>query len=117
MIDEYENINEVLNSLNVICITSRWGEGMSNIIIEAMSTGLNCISSDIGDNKFLIQNFGSTFAVGNNKFFIHLLNEYINLKSSYKKKSKIIRDHIIKNYSLNSMFKNYSCIYKTIDKN
>lgn len=117
LIDEYENINEVLNSLNVICITSRWGEGMSNIIIEAMSTGLNCISSDIGDNKFLIQNFGSTFAVGNNKFFIHLLKEYINLKSSYKKKSKIIRDHIIKNYSLNSMFKNYSYIYKTIDKN
>ena len=54
LIDEYDNINEILNSLNIICITSRWGEGMSNILIEAMSTGLSCISSDIGDNKFLV---------------------------------------------------------------
>lgn len=116
LIDEYENINEVLNSLNIICVTSRWGEGMSNILIEAMATGLSCISSDIGDNKFLIENFGNTFAVGNDKSFISLLNDNIILKSNYKNKSNIIRDHIIKNYSLNSMFKNYFHIYKAVEK-
>jgi len=116
LVDEYEDINEVLNSLNLICITSRWGEGMSNILIEAMSTGLNCISSKIGDNKHLINNFGSTYTVGDEITFVSLLNKHISKATDYKKRSMDTRNHIIKNYSLTLMFQKYFEIYNSTNQ-
>ena len=116
LVDEYEDINEVLNSLNLICITSRWGEGMSNILIEAMSTGLNCISSEIGDNKHLINNFGSTYTVGDEITFVSLLNKHISKATDYKKRSMDTRNHIIKNYSLTLMFQKYFEIYNSTNQ-
>ena len=116
LVDEYKDINEVLNSLNLICVTSRWGEGMSNILIEAMSTGLNCISSEIGDNQVLIKNFGSSYTIGDEITFVSLLNKHINKATDYKKRLMDNRNHIIKNYSLTSMFQNYFEIYNSINQ-
>jgi len=116
LVDEYKDINEVLNSLNLICVTSRWGEGMSNILIEAMSTGLNCISSEIGDNQVLIKNFGSSYTIGDEITFVSLLNKHISKATDYKKRSIDNRNHIIKNYSLTSMFQNYFEIYNSINQ-
>jgi glycosyltransferase involved in cell wall biosynthesis len=116
LVDEYNDINEVLNSLNLICVTSRWGEGMSNILIEAMSTGLNCISSEIGDNKVLIKNFGSSYTIGDSITFVSLLNKHISKATDYKKRSMDNRNHIIKNYSLTLMFQKYFEIYNSINK-
>ena len=116
LLDEYKDINEVLNSLNLICVTSRWGEGMSNILIEAMSTGLNCISSEIGDNKHLIKNFGSTYTTGDEITFVSLLNKHISKATDYKKRSMDNRNHIIKNYSLTLMFQKYFEIYTSTNQ-
>ena len=41
LIEETSEINNYLNAIDLLCLTSKSGEGMSNIIMEAMSVGVS----------------------------------------------------------------------------
>ena len=53
---------------------------MSNIIIEAMATGLNCLSSDLGDNHVLLNKFGNIYEPQNKVQFNSLLKKFIKIE-------------------------------------
>jgi glycosyltransferase involved in cell wall biosynthesis len=48
------NIHDILKSCDIYLSTSLF-EGLSNSIMEAMSTGLPVIATDVGDNRYLIE--------------------------------------------------------------
>jgi glycosyltransferase involved in cell wall biosynthesis len=49
------DIPEVLQGTNIFVLPS-YSEGLSNALMEAMSSGCACIASEVGGNSFLIQN-------------------------------------------------------------
>jgi len=56
------NIAEILRSCDIYLSTSL-NEGLSNSIMEAMVAGLPIIATDVGDNRFLIQDSYNGFIV------------------------------------------------------
>lgn len=56
------NIPEILNKSDIYLSTSLF-EGLSNSIMEAMSAGLPIIGTDVGDNRFLIEDGYNGFLV------------------------------------------------------
>ena len=56
------NIAEILKSCDIYLSTSL-NEGLSNSIMEAMVAGLPIIATDVGDNRFLIQDSYNGFIV------------------------------------------------------
>ena len=73
------------------------------------------LSLDVRDYNILVKNFGSLFSIDDEKSLISLL--YINKyeHTNYKIRLTRIRNHVIENYSLAIMVRNY-LIYKPIDK-
>ena len=51
-----KNIEEVFKNIDILLLTSDFGEGCPNIIIEAMKYGLLVFSTDVGDAKYIINN-------------------------------------------------------------
>lgn len=47
---------------NLLCLPSRWGEAFPNVIAEAMSCGLPCVATDLGDTAALIGDTGRVVA-------------------------------------------------------
>ena len=56
------NIPEILNNADIYLSTSLF-EGLSNSIMEAMSAGLPVIGTDVGDNRYLIEDGYNGFVV------------------------------------------------------
>lgn len=52
-----ENLNEVISNFNFLVSTS-YGEGFPNIIGEAMASNVICISTNVGDCKEIINQYG-----------------------------------------------------------
>ncbi len=65
LVEEYKNdveftglrqdIPKVLEESDVFVLPS-YSEGLSNALMEAMSSGCACVASDVGGNAFLLQN-------------------------------------------------------------
>ena len=60
-----DDIPEILSKSHIFVLPS-YSEGLSNALMEAMSSSCSCIASDVGGNRFLIQNgvSGLLFPVG-----------------------------------------------------
>ena len=55
-----DDIPTILGSTDIFVLPS-YSEGLSNALMEAMASGCACIASDVGGNRFLIQNGVSGF--------------------------------------------------------
>ena len=55
-VGEVNDVVGIMNASDLITVTSIMGEGFPNVIIEAMSCGTPCISTDVGDSNQLIHN-------------------------------------------------------------
>jgi len=104
------DVPDLLNSFDLLCLTSKWGEGFPNVIGEAMCLSVPCVSSDVGDSKDIINGLGWIVSKNNSKDeYIKYINEaskidkntYMQLKSSCRKEIK--NKYHIKNISYDYM--------------
>lgn len=111
------DIREILFKLDLLVLTSSAGEGFPNILLEAMSTGLRCISTDVGESKFIVDKFGWIIDPKDVNGLTKAIKESILQKDEdryYFEKGS--RKHIVKCYKKEIMLENYRNLYKNIHK-
>lgn len=55
---EREDVPRLLNGFDVFVCPSAFGEGFSNVIVEAMATGVPVITTDVGDGALIVGDCG-----------------------------------------------------------
>ncbi|MDD4319816.1 MAG: glycosyltransferase family 4 protein [Candidatus Peribacteraceae bacterium] len=55
-----EDVPQILTESDIFVLPS-YSEGLSNALMEAMASGCACVASDVGGNRFLVQNGVSGF--------------------------------------------------------
>jgi len=110
---------EVLMNCFDIFLLSSLSEGLSNTLIEAMSTGLPLIASDVGGNSELVidgEN-GFLYESNNKSELIERLGLLINnkkLREDFGERSKSLA---YKNFKMSRMIENYQDIYSSVYQN
>ncbi len=104
-------INKMINSIDLNILSSK-KEAFPMVILEAMSSGIPCLSTNVGDAKSIIGKTGWVVEVSDPyslyRKISNILKESINLKDY----SFLARERILNKYSLEKMISSYQKLYK-----
>lgn len=84
LLDAVKEMEAFYHGIDVLLMTSIT-EGFPNVLIEAMATGAICISTDVGDARYIINDNGNVAEVLNTSDLINCINNYLKLSVVEKK--------------------------------
>ena len=104
---------ESLNAgFNIAVSNSTTGEGLPNVIGEAMACGVPCIATDVGDSGYLIGNTGTIVSPDNPKLMAKACIDLLKKDGHFRKRlGESSRSRIIENFSIKSIVKEYENLY------
>ena len=109
---EQTDIKNIMYAMDLFCLSSAWGEGFPNVLGEAMSLGIPCITTDIAQCGDIVGSKGVVVPPNDTKALINELKKILELsKSDLKKLSNKSRERIVKNFSLEMTVLKYQEYY------
>ena len=100
LLDQISDMPVFYQSIDAFLMTSIT-EGFPNVLVEAMASGLPCISTDVGDAKYIVQELGSIVSPRDSSALATAILDYVNLAQIEKKVLKQkTRDRVEQNFSI-----------------
>ena len=114
-VDEVDNIIEYHSFIDLHVLTSSYGEGFPNVILETLFNKIPNISSDVGDSKYIIDNEDLVFKANDSNEFktkiIKIIKKISNKDENFNNYINERSSKLSNQYSLNQMIKNYNEIW------
>ena len=112
---ERDDIHRIYPAMDIVSSTSAFGEGFPNNIGEAMSSGLPCVVTDVGDSKCIVNGTGIVIPKDDPIAIAQAWNRLINAGPDERKKMGVdARRRIQKHYNLASSVKEYEELYQDL---
>lgn len=109
-IDTREELSDIYKRMDCLVLSSIT-EGFPNVLIEAMSFGIPCISTDVGDAREIIADTGWIVPSDDQEALEEALeeayHEYMNSPEKWAARRKKAYDRVIENYSIEKMCERY----------
>jgi glycosyltransferase involved in cell wall biosynthesis len=94
----------VYNGLEILCLSSAFGEGFPNVIGEAMACGVPCVVTDVGDSARIVGNNGIVVPPGQPETLASgLLEMVVQIEKSKEDLADRLRRRIVKEFSVEKM--------------
>lgn len=114
-IGERKDIPELINSFDLLTLTSAYGEGFPNAVGEAMACGCPCVVTDVGDCAAIVGNTGFVAERGDAKALSQYWLDYFALPDTRRQEiGRNARQRIETQYSLAAMVKQSEHLYGTV---
>ena len=94
-------MSDVYNALDVMCLSSSFGEGFPNVVGEAMACGIPCVVTNSGDAAFVIGEAGEVVDAGDYEMMAGAINKSLN--QNRQTISIKLRQRVIENFSLKEL--------------
>ncbi len=115
LLGERDNIPEIVAALDIVSLTSSWGEGFPNVIGEAMASCVPCVVTDVGDSAFIV---GDTGIVVPPRDPVSLCKGWVSLIEMGEEKRKELgaaaRKRIMDYFSLPAITQQYEDLYRQV---
>ncbi len=113
LLGERSDIYRITPALDIAASASAYGEGFPNVIGEAMSCGVPCVVTDIGDSAWIVGDTGKVVSPKNSQLLANAFKDLIDLGDQGRKTlGKAARERVINLFSLDSVVHQYESLYK-----
>lgn len=87
-------------------------EGFPNTVVEAMSCGVPCVVTDVGDSAEIVADTGLVVPAGNAHRLAVAWQELISAGAAHRQRlGEAARQRVLENYSLDTMIRAYEALY------
>jgi len=93
----------VYNALDVLTLTSCFGEGFPNVIGEAMATGVPCVVTDVGDSAWVVGNLGTVVPVRTPETLAPALLEMLHKTDTGQIDRSALRNSVVERFSVDAV--------------
>jgi len=109
------HVSDIFQAMDIFILPSI-SEGMSNTLLEAMSSGLACLATAVGGNPEIIEEgrSGFLFAPANVTKLSELLKMLIRQSDLRKQLATAARDRAVACFSLDRMMQDYTKLYSEL---
>ena len=102
-------------ALDLFSLSSAYGEAFPLVVGEAMSCGVPCIATDVGDTASLINNYGQVVPPRDPLALAQAWEIWLKLPAAERNSVGIqARQHIVDNYSIGHIAREYSQLYSQV---
>jgi len=111
LLDQRNDIPNVMNGLDIHCLSSSFGEAFPNVLAEAMACGTPCVTTDVGDAALIIGDTGWVVppkdpqALAN--AILQAIAEKQNNHHAWSVRKQACRNRIAETFDIETMIKNY----------
>lgn len=110
-LDSTEDVLSVMQALDVLVCPSR-SESFPNVVAEAMSCGVSCVVTDVGDAALLVGECGKVVAPGNSRILADAILSIIRLEPKERAAGQqLSRKRIVEQFSIERMRDAYLSLY------
>ncbi len=111
---ERRDLLPLLADMDVFCLNSI-GEGFPNVVAEAMSVGVPCVATDVGDTACLVGDTGTIIPPRNTDELAAALGRMISLTAGERQEiGRRARDRIAAHFSLDAIVRRYEDLYRSL---
>lgn len=112
LLGEIEGVREVLCALDVLTLTSAYGEGFPNVLGEAMLCGIPCVVTNIGDSASIVGEEGVVVKPGSPSAVAEAWDFILGLEPAVRATRVLAgRSRIVRDFSMASVVRRYEQVY------
>lgn len=115
LLGEVPDTSQLFPALDVNTLCSAFGEGFPNALGEAMSCGVPCVVTDVGDSALLVRDTGRIVPVGDARALAEAWQELIELGPGGRAElGHAARTRIVEHFSLSRIVAHYEALYSEL---
>jgi glycosyltransferase involved in cell wall biosynthesis len=109
------DMDRITAALDVACSASAYGEGFPNVIGEAMSCGVPCVVTDVGDSARIVADTGIVVPPCDAAALAQAIRDLVELDpESRQALGKRARARIVQHFSLDAIVQQYEELYTRV---
>lgn len=115
LLDERSDVADLMSAMDIFVLCSAWGEGFPNVLGEAMSVGVPCVATNVGDSALVIGDCGVVVAPSDKEALAAGIESLLTLPFVERRMlGAQARQRIEDKFSLDSIVGQYATLYRAI---
>lgn len=113
LLGERQDIPYIISALDIFSLSSAYGEAFPLVVGEAMSCGVPCVVTDVGDSAWIVGDTGKVVPPRNPQLLANAFKELIDIGSQGREiLGEAARQRVINLFSLDSVVEKYESLYQ-----
>jgi glycosyltransferase involved in cell wall biosynthesis len=109
------DIDKIMPALDVLALSSSYGEAFPNVLGEAMACGVPCVATDVGDSRNIVGDTGIVVQPRSPESLAKGLITILDLPASaYADLSAAARSRVLERYSLPAVADSFISLWNTV---
>lgn len=112
---ERSDVHQLMQTMDILCMSSAWGEAFPNVLGEAMASGVPCVATDVGDSAHIVGDTGRIAPASQPDALAEALLDLLALSATERDElGRAARKRIEARYALPAIVSQYAEMYNQL---